>query len=304
MHKQDPVLIIGGGFIGTALASRFVREGIAVQMLARHKPLNPPEGVEIIEGDQSDGHIIQKLLATNKTIIHTACATTPGSSARHPSMEAELNIFPALRFLEHCQLSPPSQIIYISSGGTLYGNAGLAPVTEDCPPAPISYHGCGKLAVEAAMLAFGIASECTISILRPSNIYGPGQNLRAGFGVVRTLLECARNRQAMEIWGDGGSVRDYLFIDDLVDACWKIFLLCASSNIYNVGSSQGVSLMTLIELTQNIIGEHLEITRRPGRRSDVEAIVLDATRLKQATGWRPEYDIVSGLSRTWEWLKR
>lgn len=300
--KQRTVLIVGGGFIGLALAARFLHEGDNVRVLSRRRPINLAHGINFIEGDQSNGELMRTLLPACDAVIHTACATTPGSSARNPAMEAELNIAPALNFLKHCQSSPPPHLLYISSGGTLYGNPGHTPITEDRPPAPISYHGAGKLAVEGAMHAFGTTSGCAVTLLRPSNVYGPGQNLRAGFGVVRTLLECIRSKQPMEIWGDGSALRDYLFIDDLVDACWQALLLNAAPGVYNVGSGQGVSLTELIKLTEAMSGQMVEINRRPSRRSDVEAIVLDATKLRQATGWKPQVDLVEGLSRTWQWL--
>jgi UDP-glucose 4-epimerase len=300
--KQRTILIVGGGFIGLALAARFLHEGDSVRILSRRRPSNLAHEINFIEGDQSSGELMRTLLPTCDVVIHAACATTPGSSARNPIMEAELNITPTLTFLEHCQSSPPSHLLYISSGGTLYGNPGRIAVTEEHPPSPISYHGAGKLAVESAMRAFGGTSACAVTILRPSNVYGPGQNLRTGFGVIRTLLECLRSNQPMEIWGDGSALRDYLFIDDLVDACWRALLPNMAPGTYNVGSGQGVSLTNLIKLTETMSGQRLDIHQRPSRRSDVEAIVLDASKLKQATGWQAQVDLAEGLNRTWLWL--
>ena len=115
-----------------------------------------------------------------------------------------------------------------------------------------SYHGAGKVALEAFFSVLGQRRPGGLTILRPSNIYGPGQALRAGFGIIPTLLERARDGGKVTIWGDGSSVRDYLYIDDMVAACR--LALVGPSGVYNIGAGVGTSLNELIEQVQQITG--------------------------------------------------
>jgi UDP-glucose 4-epimerase len=216
-----------------------------------------------------------------------------------PSAEAEANLIPALRFLECLQDFPESRVVFVSTGGALYGNAEGA--NETTLPVPRSYHGAGKVALEAFFSVLGQRRPGALAILRPSNIYGPGQALRTGFGIIPTLLERARDGGKVTIWGDGSSVRDYLYIDDMAAACR--LALVGPSGVYNIGSGVGTSLNELIEQVQQITGRKLLVERQPARASDVGRIVLDTARARDTLGWRPLVALSEGLRRTWSGLQ-
>ena len=237
MSSSSGILLIGGsGFIGRALAASFAAEGREVHVLSRKPALGLPAGVQAHVGDQGDKAVLNPLLARCAQVIHLASATTPGDTVWSPSAEAEASLLPALRFLECLQDFPESRVIFVSTGGALYGNAEGA--NETTIPAPGSYHGAGKVALEAFFSVLGQRRPGGLTILRPSNIYGPGQALRAGFGIIPTLLERARDGGKVTIWGDGSSVRDYLYIDDMVAACrlgigwaeWRLQHRCRGRN--------------------------------------------------------------------------
>jgi UDP-glucose 4-epimerase len=234
-------------------------------------------------------------------VVHLAAETTPGSSARHPSLEAG-NLLPTLTLLEVLQDFPDIHLIYFSSGGTLYGNPAALPVAEDAPFAPLSFHGAGKAAQEMYLQAFRAQGQA-VTILRPANAYGPGQPLKPGFGLVRTVLEHIRRNTVLEVWGDGTAVRDYVFVDDVAAACVRLIAQPGDNGSYNVGSGMGHSINELILCAGEVCGRELQVVYRPARRSDVAKVVLDISRLR-AAGWQPQVDLTEGFRRTWEWLRR
>lgn len=299
MSSRDAVLLVGGaGFIGRALASRLVERGREVHVLSRHINAQMPSGVVVHQGDQGDTHVVAPLLACCSDVFHLAAATTPGDTVWRPSLEAEASLLPALRFLECAQEAPKNRYFYVSTGGALYGNAGGA--SEQSPLAPASYHGAGKLALESFFGVLGQRYPGCLTILRPSNVYGPGQALRTGFGVIRNLLERARDGGCVTVFGDGGAVRDYLFIDDLVAAC--LAAMAGPAGTYNIGAGQGTSLNALLALVELITGRHLHVDRQPARASDVVRIELDIRLAGKCLGWGPAVDLDEGVRRTWESL--
>ena len=280
--SRDGILLLGGsGFIGNALANRL--KGEAVHILGRH-------GAERLE----------EVLPRCGTVVHLASATTPGSSARHPDMELD-NLTLTLRLLELMQDYPETHLIFFSSGGTVYGNHGRLPVTEDAPIAPLSNHGAGKAAQEAFCQAFRARGHA-VTILRPSNAYGPGQTMRGGFGLVRTMLEHARAGTVMEIWGDGENMRDFIYIDDVVEACMRFIGLPQDSGTYNLGSGIGHSINQVRHIVERVTGIELKVSHRPARGIDVRAVVLDISRLEARLSWKPEINLEEGIGLTWEWL--
>jgi UDP-glucose 4-epimerase len=295
--SRDSILLLGGGFIGAALAQRLALAGKSVEMISR-KPLHIPHVSSHIS-DLGNSALIEKMAAHCGTVIHLASATTPGISSRHPSKELE-NLAPTLRLLEAMQQWPATRLIFLSSGGTIYGNPDSNPVAETAHFAPLSYYGAGKVALESFLNAFSVAGHTT-TILRPSNTYGPGQSLRTGFGLIRNLLEHARNGTTAEIWGDGESVRDYIYIDDVVEACIRFLDFPPHSGTYNLGSGIGYSVNQVLAHIEAICGSRLQVTYRPTRQVDVREIVLDITALENRLGWRPQTNLDDGLRRTWEW---
>ena len=255
------------------------------------------------QGSLDDREILEQVLPQCKTVIHLASSTTPGSSSRQSALEADKTITPTLRFLDILQDYKNVHIIFVSSGGTLYGNPESNPVNETQPINPLSFHGAGKVASEIFLRTFSTLSGNNITIVRPSNVYGPEQLLRSGFGVIRTMLEHVRRSTVMEIWGDGTSVRDFLYINDMISALISLIDLPDDDNTYNVGSGVGYSLNQLKEIIESVCGKKLSAAYRPSRKTDVKTIVLDSSRLIRRTKWHPMVSLEQGIEMTWKWLK-
>lgn len=298
MTSPEKILVIGGtGFIGRALVYRLVAEGHDVDVLSRTgwRETVFPAGATTHQADQSDAEKLAPLLEKCRQVFHLAATTTPADTIRHPAREAEQNLLPTLRFLECAQNFPDNRYFFLSTGGALYGDASRA--TEDTLPRPTSYHGACKLALEQFFSVLGQRHPGRLTILRPSNVYGPEQPLRQGFGVIPTLLERVRDGGRLTVFGDGSATRDYLYIDDLVDACLRA--MAGPAGTYNLGSGKGHSLNQLLDMIGHMTGKPLRIDYLPARVSDVQHIVLDTHHARKYLGWQPRVDLLDGLQRCW-----
>lgn len=305
MPDRQSILLIGGnGFYGRAIAARLVHAGHRVHVASRHTDPGKRDGIDYHRAGQDDTEVMPALLAECATIVHLASTTTPGSSARHPAVDTEENLLPATRLIDMMATYRPRRLIFVSSGGSIYGNPLQCPVDETAEPRPLSYHAAGKLALEALFGVFAQANDVSLAVLRPSNLYGPGQQLQPGFGLVRTLLDKALRNEPVEVWGDGSAQRDYLFIADAAAACQALIEEPGATGIFNLGSGNGTSISEMIAHVELVAERGLQIKRRPARTTDVYAIVLDPGRLTRTTGWTPNTGLVEGLHLTWDWVRR
>lgn len=280
------MLLLGAaGFIGSALANRLRQDGVPTYLLGR---------------DHVDQ--LERLLPRCGTVVHLASSTTPGASASQPHLEVA-NVELTLQLLLLLQSQLQIHLVFFSSGGTVYGNPERVPVPEDARIAPLSYYGAGKAAQEMFLEAARQRGHA-VTVLRPSNAYGPGQSLRAGFGLIRTLLEHAHRGTRLEIWGDGEQVRDYVYIDDIVEATCGLIGRPTDSATYNLGSGKGYSLNQVQAAVEAVTGRKIGVNYRPARNSDVLRIVLDNRRLQDQLGWRPTVTLEEGIHRTWTWMQQ
>jgi UDP-glucose 4-epimerase len=285
VSRRGVLLLGGAGFIGSALARRLGQEKISAPIIGRH-----------------DTERLEQVLPQCGTVIHLASATTPGSSAHDPGLELG-NLALTLRLLALMRTQPQTHLIFFSSGGTVYGNPGRLPVPEDAPVAPLSNHGAGKASQEAFCQVLR-AQGHAVSILRPSNAYGPGQTMKSGFGLVRTMLEHVRSGTTMEVWGDGENIRDFVYIDDIIDATMGLLKLPQDSGTYNLGSGIGHSVNQVRAIVEAACGKQLQTSYRPARGMDVRSVVLDNARLSARLGWQAPIDLRDGVARTWNWLQQ
>jgi len=305
--ERQTLLIGGTGFVGQVLTPRLVKAGHKVHIIARHPvPVGFGGKVVLHSSPLDNAKLLHTLLPECQMVFYLASDSTPGTSASEPMWESELNLSPALRFLDILQRYDHVQLIFISSGGTVYGNPLYLPVDETHPLSPLSYHGAGKLATEAFLQAYCQQFGRNVIILRPSNFYGPGQPYRRRFGIIRGILEHLRRNLPVEIWGDGENVRDFLYIEDFVDACIRFTEMDRTGSaidVFNVGYGKGVSINRLCDLVESTTGGRIRKKYCPGRSIDVRSVVLDYSKLNQYAGWKPTTDLETGLTRTWEWLK-
>lgn len=283
MARDGILLFGGGGFIGQA-------------MLAR---LNTAKRQVYVIGRQNEDSL-EEVLPLCDTVIHLASTTTPSVSDRHPALELD-NVAPTLRLLELVQHHPDTHLIFLSSGGTVYGSPVHLPVRENETIHPLSYHGAGKASIELFLNV--LRQQMRITILRPSNIYGPKQSLRSGFGVIRHVLEHAYRNTMLPIWGDGGNVRDFIFIEDFIDVCEQFIDRPHDTDTYHVGTGRGYTLNDIVQLAQKITNKKLLVEYKSAREVDVKNITLDISHIKKTLNWLPQVDLEEGMRKTWQWIQ-
>ena len=244
----------------------------------------------------------QCLVQNCSDIIHAASISTPSASAAQPQIEGNLRT--TLALLEALQVMPSKRLIYLSSGGTLYGDCKVPPC-ESAPLRPRSYHGAGKAAAEQFVHAWAAQYNGSAVVLRPSNVFGPGQFAKAGFAVVPHAMSAAIRGTALPVWGDGRSARDYLYIDDLMDLVQRLLATEAAAEVrtYNVSAGRSVSLNALLDMIERATGHPVRRDYQPQRRVDVSNIVPDSCAAQKDLGWRPQTDLEPALRKTWEWFK-
>jgi UDP-glucose 4-epimerase len=297
------VLVLGAaGFIGRRLAERLASQGAEVIAATRHPARFEHGGIHNEACSFDDASQFLPLLAQCTAVIHSASASTPGSSAAQPQLDGNLRT--TLALVEALQDTPACRLLFLSSGGTLYGNRDT-PAVEDDPLRPRSYHGAGKAAAEHFIHAWSAQYEGTAVVLRPSNVYGPGQRARAGFAIIPTAFECALRNTPLTLWGDGRAVRDYLYIDDLVSLCEATLTtpLDPGSHVFNASSDGGITLDALIDTIDQVTSRPVQRLYQPARRVDIDQIVADSSNARRAFDWRPEVTLQEGLRRTWQWFQ-
>lgn len=307
---QERVTVFGGlGFIGSHICRKLVKQGHLVRIFDRsgesHQLVKDFEqAIEFVEGDISRLEDVDSALAGATVLINLIHTTVPGSSMNDPAYDIVSNVATAARWLERLGESSLRKIIYFSSGGTVYGLPERIPITEDHPTNPLNSYGITKLAIEKYTAMYANRFGVDYCLVRPSNVYGPGQRLHFGQGVIGIMANRALRGEVLEVWGEGTDQRDYLFIDDLVDAIQRLLSYGGPFRVFNISSGVGYSVLDVIEVLRKQIKPLPEVRHLPPRSFDVPVNILDSNKLRQETGWQPMVDFEEGIRRTIEWLKR
>ncbi len=298
-------LIVGGnGFIGSHLAEGLRADGHAVRVLDPGAARDDTDwtGIDYHRGLHTDAATLADALIGIDTVFHLASTTVPATSNRDPVHDVSTNLVGALGLIAALEATGIRRVVFFSSGGTVYGNPERVPVHEDHPLRPISSYGIVKVAVEQYLRMYGHLGRLDPLVLRPSNPYGPRQSAAGGQGFVAAALARAQAGEGLQIWGDGRTVRDYLYIDDLV----RLAIDAAASDatgVFNAGSGEGHSLDDIRDAVVRVTGRPLPTEYLPARGFDVREVVLDTAAARARFDWAPRIDLDAGIARTWRWLQ-
>jgi len=280
---MQPVSVIGAhGFIGRNLVGRFAMQGQPTIALDR--------------GGLDDEDAL-RAVAKSSTIYWAASTINPAIAAADPTRaEADLAVF--RNFLDTLdELNSDAKVVFFSSGGTVYGN-GEPPFREDSPANPISEYGKAKLLQEAELRS---RARAGVSV-RISNPYGPGQYPAPGQGVIGHWLFAAAADKTIQLIGSLGVVRDYIFIDDLIDALVTIQGYSNLPDTLNIGSGQPTKLSDVLSAVKNAVGTGLDTEAIASRSFDVNQVWLDCSKAQEELGWRAATSLDDGVKKTWEWV--
>jgi len=302
-------LVIGGnGFIGTHLVSALQKDGVKVRVFDRYpsKFVEPSSTVEYITGDLGNHGALSEIVSNVDLVFHLAYTTLPKTSNDDPVYDVRSNLIDTIQLLQECSKSGVRKIVFVSSGGTVYGVPKETPIRENHPTDPYCSYGITKLAIEKYLHLFYHLHSLDYVVLRVSNPYGEGQNPHGKQGAIGVFLGRVARGEPIDIWGDGEVVRDYIYIEDVVRA-----LLAASDyradddepRVFNVGFGKGYSLNELIAEIRSLVDREVKVEYTAARALDVPANILDISLAMRKLKWKPSVELKIGLSRTWQWVK-
>jgi UDP-glucose 4-epimerase len=300
------VILGGAGFIGSHLVWALLERVYSVRVFDRPtaQRFEDPETIEWMEGDFLNREDVAEALRGCDTVFHLVSTTLPRSSNENPVYDIESNVVGTVRLLDLARAAGIRKIVFVSSGGTVYGRPVHVPIPESHPTDPICSYGIGKLTVEKYLHLYHVLYGLDYCVLRLANPYGPRQRVKAAQGAVTVFLHRALNGQPVDVWGDGSVVRDYIYIGDAVRAMVDVIAYDGTAKVFNIGSGMGTSVNDLLDIIESVTHRRVERRYTSGRSFDVPANVLDISMARSELGWYPLTPLETGIERTYRWMQQ
>jgi len=301
-------LVLGGaGFIGSHVVEALVEENCDVRVFDSFKyGLKNLERVidevELVRGDFLALSDVQRALADVDYVFHYVWTSVPQTSMNDPIHDATTNIICSVNMIREAVNSNVKKIIFSSSGGTVYGEPRELPVSELHPTNPLCPYGVSKLTVEKFLSYFHRSHGIDYAVLRYSNAYGERQDPHGAVGAITVFLGRLLEKKPITIFGDGRTVRDYVYVKDMAKAALLAMRKDCEEKVFNVGSGVGTSVNEIVELISEVTGLTVNPTYVEERAFDVRKIVLDISRIERELGWKPETELRVGIGKVWDWL--
>ena len=302
------VLITGGaGFVGSHVADAHIARGDRVWImddLSSGRPANVPSRAEFVEMDIADPRARELILDVDFDLInHHAAQIDVRASVADPIADAGINTAGLLNILEAAREAGTRRVVFVSSGGVVYGEPDEYPTPEDAPKRPLSPYGVSKLAGEHYLDYYRQVHGLDYAALRYGNVYGPRQDPHGEAGVVAIFCNRLIDGQPLDIYGDGEQTRDYVYAEDVASAN----LIAADmpladgagldARAFNVGTGEATSVNTLATLLEEVAGARPGRIHRDARPGELRRSVLSTARMR-ALGWSPAHTLREGLACT------
>jgi UDP-glucose 4-epimerase len=303
------ILVTGGaGFIGSHVVDAYIAAGHQVAVLdnfSTGNEANLNQTAEIHRIDLRDQPAVEKLVASFRPDIvnHHAAQSEVPKSVADPGYDAHVNIVGGLNVLKACVDHSVKKVVFISTGGALYGEPDVAPADEDHPVRPLSPYGTSKFAFEQYLAMFKRTFGLEFTVLRYANVYGPRQDFFAEEGrVVAIFASRMLEGKPVTIDGDGEQSRDMIHVADAATANLAA-IEHGSGGIYHVSTGIPVTINDLYRKLAQLTNYNRPAEHGPRRQGDVYRIVLDNARAKKDLGWQPRIDLEEGLSLTVDYFR-
>lgn len=302
------VLVTGGaGFIGSHIVDQLLAEGhqvVVVDDLSTGSLDNVNPQASFVRLSVLDGELLE-LFAREKfdAALHLAAQTIVGSSLEHPDIDARVNVLGTLQVLEGCRQHGVERIIFASSAA-VYGDVAELPVPEEAPGQPASFYGLSKLTAERYIQMYHALYGLNYLILRYANVYGERQGDRGEGGVVSIFAGCLCRNNRLNIYGDGGQTRDFVYVGDVAAANVAAVTTPQTNRILNISSQTETSVNELASLFAEIAGEAACPAYHPARSGDILRSTLRNREACAALDWQPRIGLREGLERTYKALRR
>jgi len=303
-------LVLGGnGFLGSHIAEALAKKNNNVRVFDRFthgmKNLDSfSEKIEIVKGDFFHEPDLKNAMKDMDIVFHYISTTNPVTSLNNPQYDLETNVIGSVRMLQIASDYGVKKVVFPSSGGTIYGEPKTVPIAEDAPTYPVNPYAISKLTIEKYLNYFFHDYGMDYLILRYSNPYGERQSPYGKQGIIPIFLNKIKTGETPTIFGDGSAIRDYIYIEDAVNATLLLFEKNIEDKIFNVGSGRGVTVNELVSVISEITGQSINPIYTNDNAIYIQKIILDISKIRRATGWSPGTGLLEGITKTWEWIKK
>lgn len=303
----DTCVIGGSGFIGRVLVEQLTATGRRVMVLGRRpNSQSLPEGAEYQAVDIANTHAVKTALLGIPEIIDLAYGTVPKTSFDDPICDVLVNLPSSISLLTAASELDLRAFVVVSSGGTVYGDPDFLPITESHQLRPLSPYGITKYALERYGALYHRSKGMPIIVARPANAYGETQDGSRGQGFIGAAVRKYLDGQRIPIFGVPGTLRDYIFVSDVAKGLIAVLEKGLIGEAYNIGSGQGrnnieiVAQLSALAVERGMVAPEIEVL--PSRDFDVQANVLDSSKLHTVSGWQPQVSLSEGMARVLEYM--
>lgn len=297
-------LVGGAGFIGRSLVRQLADSGRSVRVLDRlpqpGQPLDPR--AEFRQCDALQPGALAAALAGATEVVDLSYASPARATFTDPLAELLANVPVSLAVMQAALPLRLRRYVYVSSGGTVYGEQAVLPISESAVPVPVSPYGITKLTIERYALLHRHHHGLPAVLVRPGNAYGPEQKAFTGQGFIATAVGSVLAGKPITVFGERGTVRDYIHVDDIAAGIVASLDHGAPGSAYNLGTGEGLDNMDILDLIRREAdrdGFAVRCEFAPARRADVSANVLDGSALRAVSGWRPRITCAEGVHEVW-----
>lgn len=305
---KNCIIYGGGGFIGSHLCEELLKQNYNVTIFdkinfAQDNLKSFKDKIKIIEGDFNNEYDLLSSLDGIDYVYHLVSSTLPASSNDNPVYDVESNLISTLRLLGDVVKRKIKKVVFVSSGGTVYGIPKDVPIAEDHSRHPICSYGITKKTIEDYLYMFNYLYDLDYTVFRLSNPYGERQNPLYAQGVIPVFIKKILLNEEIVIWGDGSVRRDYIYIKDAIMPLVKSLEFKGDNKVFNLGSGKGYSVNELLDMIKRISKTEAKVKYVAGRKLDVPESVLDVSLLKKEMHYSPKVDIEKGIEITYNYLK-
>lgn len=303
------ILILGAaGFIGTNLAIELLKNKdnqLTLVDKSRDFFVEEIKKTNAVIFDASlDSDMDFSILQGKDVVFHLVSSVIPTNSNQHITQDIKTNVVFSSALFESCVRYKVKEVIFISSGGTVYGKDVICPISEEMPTNPITSYGIQKLTIEKLLFLYNYMYGLDYRIIRLSNPYGPYQRPNGLLGAVTTFTYNALKGLPISVYGDGSVIRDFIYIDDVIRGIMNIFLHDSKYKVYNLGSGYGTSISHLIETIGSALSCKLNLVYKDARTVDVPVNYLNINRYEQEFGKLNPLCLSKGIKRTADFFIR
>lgn len=298
MSKARVLVFGGAGFIGTHLCKQLLRDGYDVGVFGRSYPKQKNKNIQYILSDFSDAECVERVVSGYDYVFHLIHGTTPPNVNVDIVGDIHRSVLPTLSLLDACSKHSVKKVLFISSGGTVYGNNGMVASRESDPTIPMNAYGAHKLLLENYLRVFASSKHLDYTILRLSNPYGPLQSVDKGVGLIAATINAIETGVPLDIYGDGESQRDFIFVEDAVAAMTNAVAYTGVFKIFNIGSGEGRSVNDIITAVEEAMRRSVKKNFLSQRSFDVKKSILDISLIRNELNWHPTTDLRDGINVT------